>query len=395
MRPASPFDFKIIASSMLIELKVQVQINFWHENELCCSALLSSEIGLSPKMVTSTNDSLGFKIENAVVNEEILYPYYDKDKIINYFQSEQAIADTMVIISREIVSLDPNSKYSFASLANNLSLPNIWQTFSGFRVHFERFDYRIGYINNESVGFLFVVFSIESLHLPSPCSYLKNNNIESTLVNQTRSLFKDWNQDNCKPLTNWITLGFSHSSLNEIVEPFANQGMEERQTIHGRPVSGELYYYFRSRFDSLQINPTSLTLDLRIVDTGGKIEASIGSGCTKITGSVSISLIFEGIHAAVKIKRMNKFFVLTPEIAIDKISVQVGNTPHPVDQIIGKILTDFSEGPIRVGIALVMMKQHEIPLFLGEYSGIVYSLVKADYFENESFVLTVDANIPK
>ena len=386
---SSTLKFTIDADKELITCHSTIQLDFIHElptrrYEVCCSALFTLSMDLKPMMTIETQDRLQFEIVKISLEGQIILQNVDQDKIAQYFKEISNIDNKINEIKKDLLDIDSKGYYAniLATVAGNIVLPNTWDCFSGFQAKFEKFAYRKGFINNEIVGFLYLVFSIYSLNLPAPCICPDE---ESLIKKREVRLL-----DKLVPNVDWFVLGFSKDALNEVLRPIANQGIEDRKGSGGT-VSWELYYWLITRFNTVIIQKSVLGIIIDSIKAGGRLSASIGFKCKKITKSVGVSVNLKGITGLFDFIEKSDHLYIKPEVSIKDFSIDIDAFPYPIDVIAEAAIEAFGGDYAKSEFIKKMEKQISLPIFKRYHNNVLLRYVKKDLYENISCIITLGA----
>lgn len=158
-------------------------------------------------------------------------------------------------------------------IAEGFPLPDQWNQHEGYRLDFEGFDYRSVTVGDVEVGYLFLIFNIESL-MYSPLCVCKEDEIldlEQTLEPE--------------PLL-WSSVGFSRQALVEIARPLIDISNGHKDEKRWRPLYAKLSSHYTIHLAGAGID---IHADSVFSEAAGEAGGSVSAGIKEWTGQLNIS----------------------------------------------------------------------------------------------------------
>ncbi|MEW5205513.1 hypothetical protein [Bacillus cereus] len=403
-----PCLFKIDPLNNSINMSVNLRIEFYiidtNKTFAVTNFIVTSKI--EPFMGKSHKNFFSFNVNEIEIEGTINYPVLDETLIIDKFGSVLDFKEYVENIVGKISNVHNNSEFSgiVPSVFLTTEFPYVWRYVEGFEVRIEKFQYAAGTILGQSCGYLFLIFSVESLRTIPPCTCptsLKeadHNLFPDKIVNFSE--FKD--EDLC------ITIGVSEAAIREIFYPYTTifKRVEFNTRKSRQPVTGEAFYWIDFRTKSIDIYLDGIGIDCEF-KAGGSVLAYVNvpkfppipnrTHHTTIEDA-NIRFTIENISARATVsskynpQEKRTDFYIKPHVEISKPNVEIEGTviPFPISEVAELLIEDFSnkglndiENKINTNLTfgLFPSRNPRVP-------GLHLIFKDVDFYSNSSVVVT-------
>ncbi|MCP1285241.1 MULTISPECIES: hypothetical protein [Bacillus] len=341
-----PCLFKIDPVNYLVSLSMNLRIEFYELNEpfkpfAIANFIVKSKV--EPFMGTSHKNFFSFNVDEVELDGTVSYPILDADVVTDKFGSVSKFEDHVNDIVKKISKVHEKSDFSdiVPSVFIVTEFPYVWRHVEGFEVRFERFYYEGGNILDEPCGYLFIMFSLESLRVLPPCncpSSLKDMNSNS-LTGKRINLNEFKDEDIC------ITVGISEAAIREIFYPFTTvtKRANYSTSVGKNIVTGEASYWVEFKTKNIGIYLDSIGIDFEF-KAGGSALAFVKDPLTHTEGkhkAADILFTIENISAQAVVsskynqaeKRNDMYIKPHVEISRPNVEIEGSAIPFPLSEV--------------------------------------------------------------
>lgn len=414
---------KIDASRKLLEISIGLNIEFWSQaiaDKPYAKAFIMFIVDVEPAAITTSYEGLGLLISDIKYDSNDIEPdIVNSEELLRQFGTESNFRMKYNSIIQEIVDKNPDADVTddttlnmiLPSVVSTISPVEEWPTIDGCRSIFKGFVYKSGNIEDRKVGFLFIVFSIYSLEVCSPCICTDDNLQSNSLkVDFNRGLggnFEKVYKSGEVCLDRCGTIGISQDALKEILHPMLNQASEKKEVRKNDLFRAELNFWNQVFLENVQFTNTGIDVNLKKIEAGAEVTVKArGEVGRAAKGSISFLVRARDVKIDLNLSTLYYEFWpsittairIRPSVSIGSLEPELSGThiPYPVDEMINEVLRLFGDSIkpwlelfLNTAYSLSIFKLHSIVNFPDERDRYMFVIGKdgIEFKSNECMIV--------